>query len=188
MKAIGYVRCSTQEQADSGLGLDTQTERTRAYCATRKLDLVDVIVDAGVSGGKPSASREGGKRLLGTLRKGGADAMVMLKLDRMFRNAGDCLSTVEKWERPGVALHVVDLGGKRSIRPRPPVGPCSCSWPRLRKWNGTLPGNGPDQPWPPRRPSGNGWERFPRGDAWLCATVIRYIRGCVLAVSVLVRR
>ena len=35
----------------------------------------------------------------------------MLKLDRMFRNAGDCLSTVEKWEKAGVALHVVDLGG-----------------------------------------------------------------------------
>ena len=35
----------------------------------------------------------------------------MLKLDRMFRNAGDCLTTVEKWERGGVSLHVVDLGG-----------------------------------------------------------------------------
>ena len=35
----------------------------------------------------------------------------MLKLDRMFRNAGDCLTTVEKWEKSGVALHVVDLGG-----------------------------------------------------------------------------
>ena len=37
--------------------------------------------------------------------------MVMLKLDRMFRNAGDCLTTVEKWERGGVSLHVIDLGG-----------------------------------------------------------------------------
>ncbi len=35
----------------------------------------------------------------------------MLKLDRMFRNAGDCLATVEAWERSGIALHVVDLGG-----------------------------------------------------------------------------
>jgi site-specific DNA recombinase len=35
----------------------------------------------------------------------------MLKLDRMFRNAGDCLTTVERWEKAGVALHVVDLGG-----------------------------------------------------------------------------
>ena len=35
----------------------------------------------------------------------------MLKLDRMFRNAGDCLTTIEQWERSGIALHVVDLGG-----------------------------------------------------------------------------
>ena len=49
--------------------------------------------------------------MLNTIRKRKADAVVMLKLDRMFRNAGDCLTTVEKWERSGVALHVVDLGG-----------------------------------------------------------------------------
>ena len=110
-EAIGYTRCSTHEQADSGLGLDVQTERIRAYCTLKGLVLLDIITDAGVSGGKPLASREGGQQLLDTIRKRKADAVVMLKLDRMFRNAGDCLTTVEKWERSGVALHVVDLGG-----------------------------------------------------------------------------
>ena len=110
-QAIGYTRCSTHEQADSGLGLDVQTERIRAYCTLKGLVLLDIITDAGVSGGKPLASREGGQQLLDTIRKRKADAVVMLKLDRMFRNAGDCLTTVEKWERSGVALHVVDLGG-----------------------------------------------------------------------------
>ena len=110
-EAIGYTRCSTHEQADSGLGLDVQTERIRAYCTFKGLVLLDIITDAGVSGGKPLASREGGQQLLDTIRKRKADAVVMLKLDRMFRNAGDCLTTVEKWERSGVALHVVDLGG-----------------------------------------------------------------------------
>jgi len=111
MKAIGYTRCSTHEQADSGLGLDVQTERIRAYCTLKGLALLDIITDAGVSGGKPLATREGGQQLLDSIRKRKADAVVMLKLDRMFRNAGDCLTTVEKWERSGVALHVVDLGG-----------------------------------------------------------------------------
>ena len=110
-EAIGYTRCSTHEQADSGLGLDVQTERIRAYCTLKGLALLDIITDASVSGGKPLASREGGQQLLDTIRKRKADAVVMLKLDRMFRNAGDCLTTVEKWERSGVALHVVDLGG-----------------------------------------------------------------------------
>lgn len=52
MRAIGYVRCSTHEQADSGLGLEAQAERIRAYCTMRNLKLVLVITDAGVSGGK----------------------------------------------------------------------------------------------------------------------------------------
>ncbi len=35
----------------------------------------------------------------------------MLKLDRMFRNAGDCSNTVEKWDKAAIALHVIGLGG-----------------------------------------------------------------------------
>ena len=111
MKAIGYTRCSTHEQADSGLGLDVQIQRIRAYCGMKDINLIEIVTDAGVSGGKPLASREGGQQLLDTIRKRKADAVVMLKLDRMFRNAGDCLSTVEQWERSGVALHIIDLGG-----------------------------------------------------------------------------
>jgi len=111
MRAIGYTRCSTQEQSDSGLGMDAQSERIRAYCAMRGIGLDEITIDAGVSGGKPLASRDGGRRLLEAIRKRRADAVVMLKLDRMFRNATDCLATVERWEKAGVALHVVDLGG-----------------------------------------------------------------------------
>ncbi len=111
MKAIAYTRCSTQEQSDSGLGLEVQSERIRAYCTMRGIGLDEITIDAGVSGGKPLASRDCGRRLLEAIRKRRADAVVMLKLDRMFRNASDCLATVEEWERKGVALHVVDLGG-----------------------------------------------------------------------------
>ncbi len=111
MKAIGYIRCSTQEQADSGLGLTAQAERIQAYCGMKGLALLNTIQDPGVSGGKPLADRDGGRELLSVVRKRQAEAVVMLKLDRMFRNAGDCLTTVEKWEKSGIALHIVDLGG-----------------------------------------------------------------------------
>ncbi len=111
LKTIGYTRCSTHEQADSGLGLDAQEERIRAYCSMKGLRLVDIITDAGVSGGKALATRPGGQRLLRAIKRRDAGAVVMLKLDRMFRNAGDCLNTVEVWDKTGIALHVVDLGG-----------------------------------------------------------------------------
>ncbi len=111
MKAIGYTRCSAHEQADSGLGLDVQTERIQAYCTLKGMGLLDIITDAGVSGGKPLAKRDGGLQLLEAIRTRKVGAVVMLKLDRMFRNAGDCLNTVEKWDTGGVALHVIDLGG-----------------------------------------------------------------------------
>ena len=111
MQAIGYTRCSTNEQANSGLGLDVQEQRIRAYCEMKGLDLVRIDTDAAVSGSKPLAKRNGGSQLLEGLRQRKVNAVVMLKLDRMFRNAGDCLSTVEQWERQGVALHIVDLGG-----------------------------------------------------------------------------
>ena len=110
MKAIGYLRCSTQEQADSGLGLDAQATRIRAYARMKGLDL-DIITDAGESGGKPLGRREGGQLLLDAIRQRKADAVVLLRLDRMFRNASDCLTVTENWERSGISLHVVDLGG-----------------------------------------------------------------------------
>jgi DNA invertase Pin-like site-specific DNA recombinase len=111
MKAIGYIRCSTHEQADSGLGLDAQEKCIRAYLALKGLELTDIVTDAGVSGGKPLGKREGGQRVLAALKQRQADAIVMMKLDRGFRDARDCLNTVEKWDRAGVALHVIDLGG-----------------------------------------------------------------------------
>ncbi len=110
MKAIGYIRCSTHEQVDSGLGLEAQAERIQAYAALKGFDL-EVITDPGVSGGKPLAKRGGGQRLLAAMRERKAEAVVMLKLDRMFRNAWDCLTVIEKWERSGISLHIVDLGG-----------------------------------------------------------------------------
>ena len=50
----------------------------------KKLVLVEIIDDPGVSGGKPLADRAGGKRLLEAIKKRKADAVVMLRLDRMF--------------------------------------------------------------------------------------------------------
>lgn len=109
--ALGYVRVSTEEQAASGLGLAAQRARIEAYCALRGLELVEILEDAGVSGGKPLTSRPGGAQLAQRLQQRRDGHVIMLKLDRGFRHAADCLATVERWQRLGVTLHVIDLGG-----------------------------------------------------------------------------
>lgn len=38
--------------------------------------------------------------------------MVALKLDRRFRDAADALVQTRVWDRAGIALHVVDMGGQ----------------------------------------------------------------------------
>ena len=109
--AIGYVRVSTDEQAQSGLGLADQLERIRQYAALKGFKLVEITEDNGISAGKPLASRDGGKKLLDALKRRKAKAVIIIKLDRAFRNAADCLTTVEQWDRQSVALHIIDLGG-----------------------------------------------------------------------------
>lgn len=51
MKAIAYLRVSTREQADSGVGLDAQRAAVEAVAAELGAELAEVHVDAGVSGG-----------------------------------------------------------------------------------------------------------------------------------------
>ena len=49
-RALGYVRVSTQRQADSGISLDNQEQRLRAHYAARGVELVAIHTDGGLSG------------------------------------------------------------------------------------------------------------------------------------------
>lgn len=111
ISAIAYVRVSTEEQATEGVSVDAQIAAVRAYAALRGLELVDVVIDAGVSAGKPLADRAGGAVVVDAVKRRKVRAVVAVKLDRVFRNAGDCLTVTAEWDRAGVALHLVDMGG-----------------------------------------------------------------------------
>ncbi len=49
-KAIGYIRVSTQGQADEGVSLEAQRAKIRAWCELNDAELVAVFEDAGLSG------------------------------------------------------------------------------------------------------------------------------------------
>jgi site-specific DNA recombinase len=110
--AVLYLRVSTQEQSLEGHSLPMQEARLRSYCVMRGLSIADVIVDAGVSGGIALEDREGGQRLLALVKTGAVSHIVGLKLDRLFRSCVDCLQTTEQWDKKGLALHLVDIGGQ----------------------------------------------------------------------------
>lgn len=110
--AVAYIRVSTEEQALEGVSLDAQEQTLRAYCTMRQLALVDLVREAGVSGGVPLAQRPGGQRVLELVRKRKVQAVVAWKLERLFRDCADGLQVVGQWDKAGVALHLVDLGGQ----------------------------------------------------------------------------
>lgn len=112
LPTFGYIRVSSEEQAQEGLSLLAQEQAIRAYAAHRGLNLVEVIADPAVSGGRPLGRSDGGGRLLEGVAKGNAKAVVAVKLDRLFRSAQDCLSVVDSFDRKGVALHLLDVGGQ----------------------------------------------------------------------------
>src|ERR1051326_7093744 len=100
-KAVGYIRVSTDKQADHGISLDAQQAKLTAYAHLYDLTLVEVIVDAGVSA--KTLDRPGLQRALGMLRKGQAHALLVAKLDRLTRSVEDLGELIRTVFVPGKA-------------------------------------------------------------------------------------
>ncbi len=100
-RAVAYLRVSTDKQADKGVSLDAQRAKVAAYAELYDLDLVEVIVDAGVSA--KTLDRPGLDRALAMLRKGEADALLVVKLDRLTRSVRDLGDLVDRYFAAGRA-------------------------------------------------------------------------------------
>ena len=57
------------------------------------------------------AKRPAGAKLLEWMNNG-VGHVVCLKLDRLFRDAEDALRQTKAWDKVGVSLHLVDMGGQ----------------------------------------------------------------------------
>lgn len=107
-RVIGYVRVSTDEQADSGAGLAAQRSAIEAECERRGWELVEVAEDAGYSG--KDLKRPAIRATLDRLDQGEADGLVVAKLDRLSRSVLDFAAFMERAQRKGWAVVVLDLG------------------------------------------------------------------------------
>jgi DNA invertase Pin-like site-specific DNA recombinase len=48
--------------------------------------------------------------------------VIALNLDRLFRNAGDALSTIDRWDKNGITTHLINFMGGSSLDTRSPMG------------------------------------------------------------------
>lgn len=107
MRAIAYLRVSTEEQGDSRAGIDAQEETIRAEIAHRGWTLADVRVD--VASGKSLRKRDELGRTLRDLAAGEADVLVVAKLDRLSRSVMDFAAIMETAKGEGWSIVVLDM-------------------------------------------------------------------------------
>jgi DNA invertase Pin-like site-specific DNA recombinase len=108
MRVLGYVRVSTEEQADSRAGIDAQRAAILAEAKRRGWRLLEVVEDAGYSG--KDLRRPGVQEALSVLADGKADALVVAKLDRLSRSMLDFAALMNAAQKQGWALVALDLG------------------------------------------------------------------------------
>jgi DNA invertase Pin-like site-specific DNA recombinase len=101
-KAIGYVRVSTDKQADRGVSLEAQVEKIKAMATVHEVELLDVLVDAGESA--KDLDRPGMVRILEMVQSRAVGMVIVAKLDRLTRSVKDLAVLLEQFQRRGVSL------------------------------------------------------------------------------------
>jgi len=102
MRTVGYVRVSTDKQAERGISLEAQEAKISAMATVQGAELIDVIVDGGESA--KSLNRPGLQKLMGLVNSGGVQAVIVAKLDRLTRSVKDLCGLPELFEKRKVAL------------------------------------------------------------------------------------
>lgn len=102
MRAIGYVRVSTDKQADHGVSLEAQEAKVRAMAVVQGAEIVELIVDGGESA--KNLNRPGMERLLALVDERTVDTIIIAKLDRLTRSVKDLAELLERFQRRGVSL------------------------------------------------------------------------------------
>src|SRR6266852_9949701 len=98
-RTIAYLRVSTEKQADKGISLEAQRAKVEAYAQLYDLTLVEVVIDAGMSA--KTLDRPGLQRALEMLRTGQAEALLVVKLDRLTRSVVHLGQLVEEYFADG---------------------------------------------------------------------------------------
>jgi len=86
MRYVIYLRVSTDQQADSGAGLEIQEQACRAWLRAQRHRLAGVHSDAGRSGASDVGDRPGLAAAVALLVDDRADGLLVYRLDRLARD------------------------------------------------------------------------------------------------------
>jgi len=107
LRVVGYLRVSHEDSARTGYGLADQRARIEGEAERRGWSVM-WVKDEAISG--RNLERPGLARGLDSLKRKGASALVVAKLDRLSRSVGDFASLVERAQREDWQLVILDLG------------------------------------------------------------------------------
>lgn len=102
MDAVGYIRVSTEGQAQEGISLDAQRARIEAWCIANGYRLTAVNVDAGLSGGR--ADNRPALQTALAEACGQKAALVVYSLSRLARSTKDAIAISDRLAKNGADL------------------------------------------------------------------------------------
>lgn len=108
-KAYLYARVSTKMQVDDGVSLDAQERQLKAAADLAGFTEHVVLREEGRSG-KSIQGRPVLRKALERLDNGEAGALFVTRLDRLARSTRDFLSIVDRSQKHGWRLALLDLG------------------------------------------------------------------------------
>ncbi len=99
-RAAGYIRVSTVEQSSKGLSIETQIAEIKAYAEYHKMKLVDIYIDRGITARKSLEKRVDFMRMMHDVQEGKINHIIVLRLDRFFRNVFDYHKMMNEYLTP----------------------------------------------------------------------------------------
>lgn len=117
-RVAAYIRVSTDDQVESGLGLEAQRAQVLAMAQVKNWPAPEIYEDAGVTGTKDITTRPKGKQLIEAIQAGEIDAIIIPALDRVARRAIWILSFADLCRAYDVSL----VSCKESLDTSTPTG------------------------------------------------------------------
>lgn len=110
LKAVCYIRVSTKEQDEK-----TQLKALKQYAKQNNIEIVEVYVDKGESGGKVFIERPAARKLLNEIDLIKPDIILSWSIDRLGRTMIDTINTITSFEKMGYKVVTIKEEWMRTL-------------------------------------------------------------------------